>query len=232
MTTSTINTGTCATGTASRTNRGGALVRSMNRLGSWRVWIVSGAIFLVFAGAFFASSAPFAVPSVENACGQAPLDVRFFSTGGDVSGFLDACGPAGRDAYQSMQVADLFYPLVFGVFMASSIAFALRRLASRRPSVVMLAGVPLIGAGVDYLENIFAWRALAAFPDSARTDSLLGFASAAKTVTFWIAGVILLVAVGALVARLVRRRVARRGGDQGVAVGSQIHLAPTSAKSQ
>ena len=181
------------------------LTSSMKRLASWRVWMVSAAVFVAFAGVFFSSSASFAIPEVEAACGQAPLDVRFHSTADDVADFLGACGPVGRDAYRSLQVADLFYPLVFGVFMASSLAVVLSRLAPDRPALVGLAGLALVGSGFDYLENVFAWRALAAFPGAAPTNSLLGVASAAKTLTFWIVGALLLASIGALVVQRVGR---------------------------
>ena len=134
-----------------------------DRLATWKVWWASAAVFVVFAGVFFASSAPFAVSHVEALCGEAPLDVRFTSSAADVERFLEACGPAGRDAYRNMQVADLF-----------------------------------------------AWAALAAFPEPAATNSLLGVASAAKTTLFWFAGALVLLTAGAIVARGVRRRITRR----------------------
>ncbi len=182
----------------------------MARLASWRVWIVSASTFVVFAGLFFGSSAPFAIPQVEAACGQAPPDVRFTSSASDVSSFLDACGAVGRDAYQSMQMADLFYPLVFGLFLATSLALALSRLTPRRQSVLALAALPLVGTVFDYLENVFAWLAMAAYPDPSATGSLLGLASAAKTTTFWIAGIVLFGAVGAIAVVEGRRRLRPR----------------------
>ncbi len=187
------------------------LAALMARLASWRVWIVSASAFVVFAGLFFGSSAPFAIPQVEAACGQAPPDVRFTSSADDVSSFLEACGPAGRDAYQAMQMADLLYPLVFGLFVATSLALVLARLAPGRRSVLAFAALPLAGTAFDYLENAFAWLALAAYPDPSAAGSLLGLASAAKTTTFWFAGIVLLGALGALaVAEGRRRRLSQR----------------------
>jgi hypothetical protein len=166
-------------------------------------------VFVLFAGVFFASSAPFAIPEIEVACGEAPLDVRFTSSATDVDRFLEACGPEGREAYQRMQVADLFYPVVFGVFMASSLALAISRLAPDRPALLGLATLPLVASGFDYVENAFAWAALLAFPEPAATNSLLGVASAAKTTTSWLAGVLLLVSMGLIAVGAVRRRVGR-----------------------
>lgn len=193
---------------------GGRLVRTvaglMARLATWRAWLANATVFGLFAGVFFGSNAPFAVPRVEAACGQPPPDTRFTSSAADVNGFLQACGAVGRDAYRALQVADLLYPLVFGLFLATSMALVLVHLAPGRRSLLALAALPLVGAGLDYLENVFAWAALAAFPEPAATDSLLGMASAAKTVTFWVAGSLLVVALGALAVAAVRRWGRRR----------------------
>lgn len=188
----------------------------MARLASWRVWVASAIVFGPFAGALFGSNAPFAVPRVEAACGQAPPDTRFTSSAADVNGFLEACGVVGREAYRALQVADLLYPLVFGLFLAATLALVLVHVAPGRRSLLALAALPLVGAGFDYLENVFAWLALAAFPDPAATDVLLGPASAAKTVTFWAAGTLLLVALGVLAVVVVRRWVRRLTGGVGV----------------
>lgn len=186
-----------------------ALAATMTRCASWRVWLLSTAAFAVFAGVFFASSAPFAIPRVAVACGQAPLDVRFTSTAADVNSFLDACGAAGRAAYRAMQLADLLYPLVFALFLATSLAVVLNRLAPRHPGVLALAALPFLGSALDYLENSFAWLALAAYPDPSATASLLGLASAAKTSVFWIAGTVLLASSAVLALGEARRRLGR-----------------------
>ena len=190
---------------------GGRLVRAvaglMARLATWRAWVAAVTLFGLFAGVLFGSNAPFSVPRVEAACGQPPPDTRFTSSAADVNGFLQACGAVGRDAYRALQVADLVYPLVFGLFLATSMALVLVHLAPGRRSLLALAALPLVGSAFDYLENVFAWVALAAFPEPSATDSLLGLASAAKTATFWVAGVLLIVALGGLVVSTVRRRV-------------------------
>ena len=80
------------------------------------------------------------------------------------------------------------------------------RLSPRRPTGVWLASIPLVASLFDYLENIFAWFALARYPDSAPTDAVLGYASAAKTATSWASGILLLGLVAVLGVRLPRQR--------------------------
>ena len=166
-------------------------------------------MFVAFAAVFFGTRAPFSVATVESTCGQAPPDVRFSSSAADVNNFLAACGSDGRSAYTYMQLADLLYPAVFGLFLATSLALAVHSLAPGRPALARLALLPLLGAAFDYLENAFAWRAIAAFPEPTATDRLLGLASAAKTTTFWLAGVLLLATISALGIRALRRHTHR-----------------------
>lgn len=175
-------------------------------LASWRVWIASAALFVPFAFVFFASPAAFAIPEVEAACGQAPPDMRFYSSGDDVVSFLDACGPAGRNAYQNMQLADLVYPAIVGLFLASSLALVTKRLSARN-SLRWVAVVPLVAALFDYLENAFAWLAINSYPETIVTNEVLGFASVAKTSLSWAAGLTLLACLAILAIRAVCGRV-------------------------
>ncbi len=172
----------------------------MGRLGTWKVWLMTTSVFTVFAAVFFGSSAPFAIPRVEDECGMRPPDVRFTSSSADVEQFLAACGTVGRDAYGNMLLADVFYPAVFALFLASSLTLVFRQMQAHR-RWFMLVWLPVIGAGFDYLENGLAWRALATFPRPVATTAVLGLASAAKTTIFWLAGVTLLAAVATLVIR-------------------------------
>lgn len=197
------------------TTRGAAgrplVLRWVAALASWRVWAVSAVLYAAYAYAFFGTTAPFAIPRVAALCGQKPLDMRLTSSAADVNGFLAACGSTGRDAYRAMQLADLAYPLVFAAFLASSLALVLTLLAPHRPRLLALAALPFLASGFDYAENAMAWRALAAFPQAIATDRLLGVASAAKTVTSWLAGGALIVGtVALLLATVVRWSMRRR----------------------
>ncbi|MFK8026287.1 MAG: hypothetical protein AB8G26_20190 [Ilumatobacter sp.] len=171
--------------------------RAVEFLASSPVVATTAIAFAIFAVVFFATSAPFSIPTVEQACGAPPLDVRAFSTADDVATFLDDCGTSGRSAYLRLQVADLLYPAVSGLFFASALARTWKHLDPRRPFRRLLVAIPLAGAAFDYLENVAVWQALAAYPSQSATDELLGIASVMKTATFWVAGL-------ALIAGLVR----------------------------
>jgi hypothetical protein len=187
------------------------------RLATWKLWAVSAALLVPVAWMFFASSAPFAIPEVQAACGQAPPDMRFFTSADGVTQFLDDCGPNGRNTYRNMQLADIVYPAIVGVFMASSLSLALGRLSPRSDRALWLIALPLAGSAFDYLENTLAWLALASYPDPIATSHFLGVASAAKTTASWAAGLVLLAALAAIVARASRERLSATRTDTPVA---------------
>jgi hypothetical protein len=188
----------------------GPIAGALAQLSFLPVWVTTAVVYVGFAAVFFASGARFAIPYVQLLCGQSPPDMRFTSTAAEVHGFLGACGPEGRWAYGAMEVADLFYPLVFAAFLGSSLAVALRLLAPARRGLAALASVPFVASAFDYLENACAWLALAAWPQPGAADGLLGLFSAGKTAASWVAGTLLLFALGALVVRCVRALPARR----------------------
>ena len=101
--------------------------------------------------------------------------MRLFTSGDQVRQFLSGCGQSGRAAYQNMQIADLFYPAISGLFLACAIAVALAGLTRPGSRVVALAALPLVGSIFDYLENTAAWVTMTSFPqDSGVVTDLLG----------------------------------------------------------
>lgn len=196
------------------------LSHAMRKLATWWVPALTAGVFVVFAVAFFATSLPFSIANVTSLCGAAPPDVRFYTPGDEVTQFLTGCGEAGRDAYRDLQVADLFYPAVSGLFLASALALVLSRLSRPGSAVIALAALPLLGSAFDYLENVAAWIALTAFPGPAETSAgLLGVASIAKQAISWASWLLLLLAVGCLVTRVLRNRHQPSRGRQRSATG-------------
>lgn len=191
----------------------GSVARTMARMARGRVLLGSGAAYATFATVFFTTSLPFTIPRVEAVCRQAPPDVRFAPSATAVLRFLDACGVAGRESYRNLQLADLAYPAVFGLFLATALAFVISRLTRPDSRLLALSVLPLLGAAFDYLENACAWLALAAHPEPSVASSLFGLASGAKNIASWAAGLVLVGVVVLLLARTTRDRWrASRGG--------------------
>ena len=186
------------------------LSNAMRRLASWRILAIAGAGFMGTAYLFFATSLPFAIPTVTALCNGAPPDMRFYTSGEGVRAFLAGCGEPGRLAYTHLQLTDLLYPAISGLFLACALAMVLVRLAGPRSVVVAAAALPLLGSMCDYLENAAAWDTLAAYPESAMTAELLGYASVAKQVCNWASWALLVIATLLLLIRILRARGTKR----------------------
>lgn len=180
---------------------------SMRRLASWRLVIVAGLVFAAFAVFMFGSTAPFSIGHVRALCGQAPPDVRFFTSAADLRGFMTGCGEVGRSAYRNLQLADLLYPTVSAVFMASALATMLSRTTRDGSAWLAAASLPLMGAGFDYLENVAAWITLLGYPEqSGSAATLLGAASAVKQTVSWLGGLLLMIVLGCALALWAMRQ--------------------------
>ncbi len=183
-----------------------ALAVRMRRLARWEVLVPAAVLYVLSTVLFFASALPFAIPVVTQACGQSPPDVRFYTAGDDVRTFLSGCGAAGHAAYRNLQIADLFYPAISGIFLAAALAVTLCGLVAPTSWLPALAAVPLVGSLFDYLENLAAWTVLAADPAGPAAD-LLGLASVGKQLFSWAAWLLLMAAVVVTVVRRSQRRL-------------------------
>lgn len=186
------------------------------RIATWRWLIVTAVLYVGSAAAIFLTPLPFGIPRVTARCGAAPPDVRFFTSGAEVRRFVVDCGDAGRASWLHLQLADLVFPVISGLFLASALALVLTRSCRPGSPVIAMAVLPLIGTALDYLENLAAWVVLGAFPaDVPVATELLGVMSIGKQVVTWTAWVLLILALGRV---LVRRRPRRRT-DRGLATG-------------
>lgn len=190
------------------------LSTQLRRLADRRVLVASGALCFLLARFMFGTSGRGSLAFVAERCGEAAPDVRFTSSPEQLSGFLSACGAAGREAYRDLQLVDLVYPAAVGIFLASALASVLSRVA-RSSGVVALAALPLLASAFDYLENVAAWTLLTRYPDPLPwVGRVLGVASAAKQSLMWVSVAVLV--VGLVVA--VAGRIRRAGTDADTAV--------------
>jgi len=191
------------------------LTNRLRAIANRRTLTTSGVLFVLAAGALFASPAAFSLPTVADACGQVAPDVRFYTSADDLNGFLVGCGAEGRAAYRNLQLADLVYPAIAGLFPAIALMMVLDRRRQRRPEgrdLTALALLPLLGAGFDYVENAIAWSALAAYPAETPLAPLFGIASIAKQSVNWASWMLLLAGLAFAGYDLVQRRRANRSG--------------------
>ena len=158
---------------------------------SGRFWRVLGSgWFPAAAMAVFAAFMPLVlVPYAERAAAYTPegggFDTTFFYSPGQALDRAAAFDVPGRFAYIADRwTLDLVWPLVYGAFLASASAFALRRLGEGDGFAAAFRILVLLGPVLDYGENIAATVLVASVP--ARP---LGWAWAASVLTpaKWIA---------------------------------------------
>lgn len=192
------------------------LARWVRPLADRRVLVISGVVAVALMAVMFASSGRGSLAAVADRCGQPAPDVRFTTSPAGLQQFMEGCGEAGRAAYRDLQLLDLVYPAASGLFLASLLAcllpWAVRRDSGR---IAALAALPLLGAVLDYTENVGAWMLLASHPDPvAPVARLMGIASATKQLAMW--GSMFLVATALVMAAVTRAHGWYRGDDHRV----------------
>jgi len=143
--------------------------------------------------------------------GMAPFDM--LPTGYDMPyamRFLDAIGAEGRAYYLGRQIPlDLVYPGLFAVSWALLWLWLLAK-AGRTPAVLRNVGwLPVLAGIADYAENGLVATMLTRFPDLpaglVKTASAMTMVKSAATALFFVCLAILLIVVGALKIKALRR---------------------------
>jgi hypothetical protein len=153
---------------------------------------------------YFSSSAFFSLPSAAAACGGRPvLDVRWSYSAQAAQDYLTACGPVGRMTIEHQQLADLFYPALLAAVLLAAFTYLLHIANLTGPRWPVVLVLPLITAGLDYLENAGVWIMLTSYPRTEAIASQLSLLTEAKLSTGYLSVAALAVlAVTATVRRL------------------------------
>jgi hypothetical protein len=182
-------------------------------LSGWLYRISSGQVTVLGIVVFLAFTAIVLPPQTVEArryAGQAGSpDTAFFYTPEDLYRIAEAYKEAGRAAYVRARFTfDLFWPLVYAFFLATSISWVYSRIATPGSHWRVLNLVPVIGMFFDYLENVTAsivmWRYPAATPF---VDWLAALASLSKWFFIGASFLILLAGIISGAGRWFRKRV-------------------------
>ena len=119
--------------------------------------------------------------------GAGALDIQPFYTAEEAFQHINIYGPEGRKLYLLVEwTADLVYPITYGVLFAGK----LFRLGAANWSII-----PLISAGLDYLENIGITIMLVSYPN---------FSYIVATITSWLTATKWMFAFASMLTILVR----------------------------
>jgi len=122
---------------------------------------------LLFAVVFFLFI-PSATRRIEQASGQPAnlLDMRLSYTAEQAQAVFETLGENGRQAYAQFSMsADLVFPLTYGLFFSTGLAFLYRRALTEHPQRFSPVFLPLLGMVFDYFENFTLVALLAEYPN-------------------------------------------------------------------
>ena len=179
----------------------------MSRFSSWLVRRTPGWLALLATVAFLLFTAavlPQQSARAEQAGGGASSpDTSFFYSPADLVAMADAYGPEGRRAYvQARYTFDVVWPVVYGVFLVSSISWLSRRGFPSGSRWQRGNLVPLAAVLFDILENLTTSIVMLRFPEPAPIPAMLApWFTAIKWILVGGSLVLLLVCAGAALLR-------------------------------
>ncbi len=171
----------------------------MFRLSNWLMQISSGRVSL-FLLAVFAAFTIIVLPgqaarASERTAGVGSPDSSFIYSTDDLYRMASSYGESGRRDYVVERFTfDLIWPVVYTAFLVTSTSWLIRKAGLGESRWGMLNLLPLIGAGLDYLENCLAAIVMTRFPNpTSIVDTLLPVATLLKWVAVGLSFLILVV---------------------------------------
>jgi len=170
-------------------------------------WVTLAAliVFLIFTATVLPSQAA----QADAATGGAPSpDTSLIYTPQELYAMAEAYGATGRAAYiRARFTFDLVWPVIYLAFLVTAISWLSRQVFEPERAWAQLNLIPVIGVGLDYLENITAAWVMGRYP--ARTpiiDVLAPMFTFLKWVFVGGSFVVLTIVLGLALRRAVARR--------------------------
>ena len=182
-------------------------VQALTRLSNW-LYKVSTSWLALISLAIFLAFAVLVLPGQSKSA--AIPDLSFYYSAADLYEMALSFGEAGRREYVVGRFTfDLIWPVVYTLFLTTSISWIFWRAFRPGHRLWRLNIVPIFGAAFDYLENIAAALVLSRYPlETPGADFLASWFTMAKWIL--ISGSFVLLLVGAAAA--MWPRVTNRAG--------------------
>ena len=173
-----------------------------HRLSDWIHGITNGRValtalitFLLFTALVLPNQASSVAANSQDA---ASPDTSFYYTADSLNQIASDYGEEGRDAYiQARFTFDLIWPLVYAVFLSTSISWTYRKAFAQESLWQRANIVPVLAALFDYLENISTSLVMLRYPTATPVlDSLAGIFTLVKWVL--VAGSFALLFIGVI----------------------------------
>lgn len=164
-------------------------------------------IFFILFLFFTMFSSLFLTPVFNKVSPNVPIpDIAYSFSGNPPHELATLYGSAGINAYLGVQIFDIFYPLVYGIFFFITIVWLLRNNFSKETSS-LLWYIPIAGVISDYIENFSIFLSFKSFPDQSMFASFFGRpASGLKWLFFSLSLIIILINLTIFLYRKIRNR--------------------------
>lgn len=142
---------------------GRRISESIRRLSTIWLTLAALAVFLLFSALVLPGQAA----TAETYAGEAGSpDTRGFYSAEDLYEIAEAYGETGRRLYvRSRFTFDVAWPLVYALFLTTAISWAYAHTFSPDSQWQLANLAPLLGAGLDYLENVALSLVMVRYPD-------------------------------------------------------------------
>lgn len=182
-----------------------SLAHAVDRLSRGWVVLLLGIFFLLFVATLLPRAAE---TNASYSQGAGSPDTSFLYSAERLYDMAQAYGVEGRRAYVRARLTyDLAFPLIYGSFYATAIAYTLRKAWPRQPRPWGWSVLPLWAAAADLVENAAVVGVMLLYPDP--SILLAGLAAFATPIKWLLVGVaIFLTIFGSLAwaAAALRRR--------------------------
>jgi len=184
----------------------------LNRLSVWMYkistdWVALGAllIFLLFTALVLPAQAQQA-NTISSEAGSP--DLSFYYSSADLYRMAEAYGTQGRAAFVRARFTfDLIWPLVYTLFLGTALSWVYGKAFTPTSRWRLANLAPVIGAGLDYLENLSTSLVMLRYPvQTPGLDMLASFFTAGKWIFVYISFFLLLAGVLVGIWRWSRRR--------------------------
>jgi hypothetical protein len=138
---------------------------SIDKFATLRVLIILGVVFVIFSVIFVYVDVPFGMQRLEKISGGVRLlDVQRNYSPEMAYNFLEAYGEQGRQVYVRILTADLFYPLLYSIFLSVAMTWLFRRAFKPDNRAQLFNLLPFVVALFDYAENAGLYIMLRNYP--------------------------------------------------------------------
>ena len=181
------------------------------RVATGRVALAALLIFLLFSALVLPQQAT----QAERETGSADSpDTSFFYSAGDLYRMAESYGEQGRQAYVRARFTfDLVWPLVYTLFLATAISWVFGRAFAPDSRWQRANLAPLLGAVLDYLENLSTSLVMLRYPD--QTPVVDALAPVFTALKWSVLGASFLLLFGGIVVAVWRRRKQTRHDESG-----------------